>query len=156
MVRLSRDGPCVDPRFLIDIYMPDFKFWEPAIAGRLSGAADYPEHARAAISEMHRQVGPLRFGPDGLARRGLLIRHLVMPGQEGETRAILRWIATELGPDTYVNLMPQYRPAHRVGTPRAGGGPLHADIDRGPTSREIDAAHAAAQEFGLTRLDSRA
>ncbi len=75
---------------LVDIYMPDFKFWNPASARRLAKAKDYPERAREAIREMHRQVGPLCFGRDGLARRGLLVRHLVMPGQEDEAAAIFR------------------------------------------------------------------
>jgi len=96
---------------MVDIYMPDFKFWNPRTASLLAKARDYPERAREAIAEMHRQVGALRFGPDGLARRGVLVRHLVMPGQLDETRAIMGWLATELSPDTYVNVMAQYRPS---------------------------------------------
>ncbi|MBM3695508.1 MAG: radical SAM protein, partial [Actinobacteria bacterium] len=99
---------------LVDMYMPDFKFWEPATARRLAATADYPERAREAIAEMHRQVGVLRLGPDGLARRGVLVRHLVMPGLGAETAAILSWLARTLSIDTYVNLMAQYRPDHRV------------------------------------------
>ena len=81
---------------LVDIYMPDFKFWTSEVSLRLALAKDYAERARIAIAEMHRQVGPLRFGPDGLARRGVLIRHLVMPGQLEEAKAIFNWIASEL------------------------------------------------------------
>ncbi len=92
---------------LVDIYMPDFKFWNRESARVLCKAKDYPEVARAAIREMHRQVGDLRFGTDGLARRGLLVRHLVMPGQTNETEAIMRWLAEEISRHTYVNIMGQ-------------------------------------------------
>jgi len=130
---------------LIDIYMPDFKFWEPATGERLAKARDYPERARAAIAEMDRQVGPLSLGPDGIARRGVLVRHLVMPGQGAETKAILTWLADEISPETWVNLMGQYRPAHRV------GGVEYTEIDRPPTREEMRAAVAAAEAAGLTR-----
>ena len=99
---------------LIDIYMPDFKFWNPGTAQRLVRARDYPEVARQAISEMHRQVGVLRFGRDSVARRGLLVRHLVMPALAEETAAALRWLGSDVSEDTYVNIMGQYRPDHRV------------------------------------------
>jgi putative pyruvate formate lyase activating enzyme len=131
--------------------MPDFKFWEPETARRLARAADYPARAREAISEMHRQVGVLRFGPDGLARRGVLVRHLVMPGLEDETAAIMAWLADELSADTYVNIMGQYRPEHRV-----PGRARYADIDRRPHPREIAAAYDAAHAVGLWRCDERA
>ena len=94
--------------------MPDFKFWRPETARRWLKRADYPERAREAIAEMHRQVGVLAVGPDGLARRGVLVRHLVMPGRSDETERILRWVARELAPDTFVNVMAQYHPAGRV------------------------------------------
>lgn len=135
---------------LVDVYMPDFKFWEPETARRLARAHNYPEVARAAIAEMHRQVGPLRFGPDGLARRGLLVRHLVMPGQEAEATAIMEWLAAEVSPDTYVNVMGQYRPEHKVaGTAR------YDDIDRGPRSEEVAVVVGAARRAGLWRFDER-
>jgi putative pyruvate formate lyase activating enzyme len=140
---------------VIDVYMPDFKFWSEETSLRLAKARDYPARAREAIREMHRQVGPLRFGPDGLARRGVLVRHLVMPGQSGEAEAILRWLAEEISPDTYVNLMDQYRPAHRVGTPGADGAPRYVDIDRRPLDGEIARARAAARRAGLWRFDER-
>ena len=95
---------------VVDIYMPDFKFWKPETAQELAKAADYPDVARAAIKEMHRQVGDLVLDEHGLARRGLLVRHLVMPGGLDETREILRFLAQEVSPDTFVNVMPQYRP----------------------------------------------
>ncbi|MDH3607382.1 MAG: radical SAM protein [Acidimicrobiia bacterium] len=135
---------------LVDIYMPDFKFWEPETARRLGRARDYPDVARAAISEMQRQVGVLRFDDEGLAKRGLLVRHLVMPGQGAEAASIFRWLATELSVDTYVNIMGQYRPTHRV-----PGNPRYADIDRSPLRGEMEAALAAAGDAGLWRLDER-
>jgi putative pyruvate formate lyase activating enzyme len=142
---------------LVDVYMPDFKFWSPETAQRLANAADYPERARAAIREMHRQVGVLKFTPDGLACRGVLVRHLVMPGQTGESRAIFRWLADELSPDTYVNIMAQYHPAHAVSRlasqDRADDPGPHADLSRRPTKTEVQAAYDAAREAGLWRLD---
>jgi putative pyruvate formate lyase activating enzyme len=140
---------------VVDIYMPDFKFWEPGTAKRLANAEDYPDRARQALAEMHRQVGVLRMGPDGLARRGVLVRQLVMPGLVDESAAIYRWMAQTLSPDTYVNIMGQYRPAHRVGDPGPDGRPLFADLMRRPTRDELRAAYAAAEQAGLWRLDER-
>lgn len=141
---------------LIDIYMPDFKFWRPETALRLARAKDYPERAREAILAMHRQVGPLRFGPDGLAKRGLLVRHLVMPGQLEEAEAIFRWLAEEVSPDTYVNVMGQYRPTYQVGEISHDGTAKHQDIARRPAGGEMQAAFEAAHRAGLWRLDERA
>jgi len=140
---------------LIDIYMPDFKFWSAERSAALAKAKDYPERARAAIREMYRQVGDLRMGPDGLAQRGLLVRHLVMPDQIEEARAIFRWLADAVSPATYVNIMGQYRPAHEVGTRGRTGRMLHADIDRVPEQAEIGAAFRAARDAGLSRFDER-
>ena len=140
---------------LIDIYMPDFKFWQRESARRLCKAKNYPEVARAAIREMHRQVGDLRFGPDGVARRGLLVRHLVMPDQSDETEAILRWLAEDISPDTYVNVMAQYRPEHEVEQVARDGRVRYAEIARTPTAEEIEAASHAAHAAGLWRLDAR-
>jgi putative pyruvate formate lyase activating enzyme len=105
---------------------------------------------------MHRQVGDLRFGPDGLARRGLLVRHLVMPGLGHETAAILRWLAGEISPDTYVNIMGQYRPDYEVSQIARHGQVKYAEIDRRPTAEELAAASQAARDAGLWRFDSRA
>jgi len=135
---------------LIDIYLPDFKFWDPETARRLARAADYPERAREAIAEMHRQVGVLTLDDEGLARRGILVRHLVMPGGLAESEAIFHWLAEEISPDTYLNIMAQYRPAHRV-----PGDDRYADVDRPTLPAEIDAAHEAARRAGLWRFDSR-
>lgn len=134
---------------VVDIYMPDFKLWGRVAAARYLRAEDYPAAARAAIREMHRQVGPLQLDADGLARRGLLIRHLVMPGMLEETRSILEWIAGELGPDTYVNLMGQYHPAGKVSSDS------YPEIDRRLALGELAEAEATARELGLTRLDAR-
>jgi putative pyruvate formate lyase activating enzyme len=134
---------------VVDIYMPDFKFWDPEMARRYLRAADYPETARAAIKEMHRQVGPLRFDEDGVASRGLLLRHLVMPGDVCGTGEIMLWIARELGADTYVNIMAQYRPAGRV------SGTQYPEIDRCLTQDEFQRAINMTREAGLFRLDGR-
>jgi putative pyruvate formate lyase activating enzyme len=112
-------------------------------------AADYADVAHATIRAMHAQVGPLVVDEDGLARRGLLIRHLVMPGALEETRAILEWIASKLGPDTYVNLMDQYRPEGRVGEA------AFPEIDRRLSSAEFREAQRIASDCGLHRLDVR-
>ncbi len=140
---------------LVDIYMPDFKFWDPQTAKHLAKAMDYPEKAREAIQEMHRQVGPLRFGTDGLAKRGVLVRHLVMPGQTDEAAAIFRWLADEVSPDTYVNVMAQYRPQYQVGGKDRRGGRRHDSVNRAPRNTELDKAYEAARDAGLWRFDVR-
>ena len=129
---------------IVDIYMPDFKFWKRETAKRLAKAPDYPERAREAIQEMHRQVGPLRFAPNGLARRGVLVRHLVMPGQLDEAAAIFRWLSRELSPDTYVNIMGQYRPEYEVGQICRDGTTRYQEIDRRPDRDELQRAYDAA------------
>jgi putative pyruvate formate lyase activating enzyme len=98
---------------------------------------------------MHRQVGPLVFDEDGVARRGLLLRHLVMPGDICGTREIMRWVARELGTDTYVNIMAQYRPAGKVSRTD------YPEINRCLTHEEFQRAIEAAMEAGLFRLDGR-
>lgn len=135
---------------IVDVYMPDFKVWNVETARRYLKAPNYPEAARRAILEMHRQVGPLVFDEYGLALRGVLIRHLVVPGLVEQTRQILKWIADELGPDTYVNLMDQYSPAGRVGSRD------YSEINRRITSKEYEVALEAAFAAGLRRLDHRA
>ncbi len=143
---------------LVDIYMPDFKFWSSDTATQLANAPDYPESARNAIREMHRQVGDLIFTPDGVAQRGLLIRQLVMPGQLAESRQIFQWLAQEVSPHTFVNIMGQYRPENRVGGPTAstGGSAAFEHINRRPTRAELAGAYTAAREAGLWRFDERA
>jgi len=138
---------------IVDIYMPDLKLFSPALSKEYLKADNYPEVARAALKEMHRQVGLLDIGADGLARRGVLIRHLVMPGLAQETRSILAWIAEELGPESYVNVMPQYRPGGEVGTPGGKvGTPRWPELNRPLHASEYRAALKAAEEVGLRRM----
>ncbi len=134
---------------VVDIYMPDFKFWSRERARRYLKAPDYPEVARQVIKEMHRQVGVLKMNEQGLARRGVLLRHLVMPGMLEETRAILTWVARELSPDTYVNVMAQYRPEYQVSDNK------YPEINRPLTLDEYREALRIAEEVGLWRLDER-
>ncbi len=140
---------------LVDIYMPDFKFWKPETSLRLARAKDYAECAREAIAEMHRQVGELKFGRDGMAKRGVLIRHLVMPGQSEEAAEIFRWIASTLSLDTYVNVMSQYRPEYQVGEIGRDNQPKYTDIARRPLDTELKSAFETARAAGLWRFDER-
>jgi putative pyruvate formate lyase activating enzyme len=132
---------------VVDVHMPDLKFADSAAADRFCGAPDYPEVNREVVREMHRQVGDLVLDEDGVAVRGLLVRHLVMPNGLAGTVAVTRFLASELSPDTYVNLMDQYRPCHHAHH--------HPDIDRRVTAAEMEAAHRAAAAAGLRRLDQR-
>ncbi|MBI3988120.1 MAG: hypothetical protein HY347_00740 [candidate division NC10 bacterium] len=134
---------------IVDIYMPDFKFWDPEMAKKYVKAKDYPEAARQAIQEMHRQVGDLVFDENGLARRGLLVRHLIMPGGIAGTREIMRFLAEELSPYAYVNLMDQYHPAGQVGFEK------YAEINRGISREDYEEAVSVAKEAGLSRFDVR-
>ena len=131
---------------VFDIYMPDFKFWDGNISGvHCHGAEDYPEVAKNAIREMHRQVGDLTMDNDGVAMRGLLVRHLVMPGGLAGTAQVMRFLAKEISPHTYVNVMNQYHPCGRALD--------DPSIHRGLTSEEYGEAVDAAKRAGLTRLD---
>src|ERR671933_250559 len=132
---------------VVDVYMPDFKLWSSDLSRRYLAKRDYAEVACRTVKEMHRQVGDLVFDEHGLARRGLLVRHLVMPGLVEESEAILRWIAEELGPDTYVDVMAQFYPAGRTGD--------FPEIDRRPYRSEFEHALAVADGLGLRRLDKR-
>ncbi|HYB76867.1 MAG TPA: radical SAM protein [Candidatus Bathyarchaeia archaeon] len=132
---------------IVDIYMPDFKFWDLESARRYAKAPDYPETARSAIKEMHRQVGPLVVDEHGIARRGVLLRHLIMPGGVAGTKEIMNWIGRELGPETYVNLMVQYHPAGRVVDTE------YPEINRCVSPSELEQAIEAFHSAGLTRLD---
>jgi len=133
---------------VVDIYMPDFKYWDPHKCARFLRAKDYAERARAAIREMHRQVGPLEIDQNGLARRGVLVRHLVMPGDPDDTEAILHWLADEVDPRTYVNVMAQYHPAGLV-TRRPDKYP---SLARRPSINQLNRARELASRLGL-RLD---
>jgi putative pyruvate formate lyase activating enzyme len=132
-----------------DIYMPDFKLWDRERCRRYLLAPDYAEVAREVIGAMQAQVGELTVSEEGLALRGLLVRHLVMPGMLEDTRAILGWVA-ELSRDTYVNVMEQYHPAWKATTD-----PKYAAINRAVEPEEMEAAFAHARAVGLWRLDRR-
>lgn len=97
---------------IIDIYMPDMKYAHPESGRKFSRTADYPAHNQQAVLEMHRQVGDLELSDEGIAERGLLIRHLILPGEIAGTEDILEFIVDQVSPDTYLNLMDQYRPAY--------------------------------------------
>ncbi len=132
---------------VVDIYMPDFKFWDIQKAKRYLKAEDYPETAKGIIIEMHRQVGDLIIDEHGVAQQGVLLRHLVMPGDLEGTRSIMRWIANELSPNTYVNVMSQYRPAYKA--------VRYPEINRPMNSTEFRQAIKIAEEEGVERLDHR-
>jgi putative pyruvate formate lyase activating enzyme len=130
---------------VIDIYMPDFKYADEANAKRYSDADDYPEVAKMALKEMHRQVGDLVIDSQGIAKRGLLVRHLVLPHDLAGTSAVLEFIAREISGNTYINIMVQYRPAYKAGR--------FEELNRRITSKEFAQAIAAAKALGLERLD---
>ncbi len=130
---------------VVDIYMPDFKFWDPRVAQRCCQAADYPQVACRAVKEMHRQVGDLVLDDAGIARRGLLIRHLVLPGGLAGTRQVMRFIARNVSPNSYVNVMGQYRPCGRAGEVDGLGEAL--------SPAEYHLAVRTARQQGVTRLD---
>jgi putative pyruvate formate lyase activating enzyme len=155
---------------LVDIYMPDFKVWMPGTSRRLLKADDYAAVARESIRAMHAQVGDLCFTGDGIAKKGLLVRHLVMPGQEDEAKEIVTFIAENVSRDTYVNIMEQYRPDAHVGKPRrrtgkkgtgaedgeaereGEGDVRYAEINRAVTADEVSAVRKAAEAVGLWRF----
>lgn len=131
---------------IVDIYLPDFKYWDPEMAGKYSSEAySYPHYARLAFKEMFRQVGDLEADGRGVARRGLMVRHLVLPNRVAGTREVLKFIAEELSRTTYINIMRQYRPEYRARE--------FKEIDRRLTGAEYAEALGWAKEFGLSNLD---
>jgi putative pyruvate formate lyase activating enzyme len=130
---------------VFDIYMPDFKFWDSGIAEMTCNAPDYPEVAGRSIREMYRQVGDLVLDEKGIAQRGLLVRHLVLPDGQAGTREIMRFISQEISTTTYVNIMSQYRPCGNL-TGIKG-------LQRSVTRSEFKDALSAAKAEGITRLD---
>lgn len=131
---------------VVDIYLPDFKYWSGELSARhMAGAADYPERAKEALLEMQRQVGTAKPGADGLVRRGLMVRHLVMPNDVSGSKEILSWIAANLPKDTYINIMSQYRPAYRAGE--------YPEIARPLTRAEYAEVVGWAKKVGLTNLE---
>ncbi len=136
---------------VVDIYMPDFKFWDCDTARRLTLAEDYPERARDAFRARHRQTGDLVFDKEGVALRGLLVRHLVMPEGLAGTREITRFLAHELSADTFVNIMGQYSPAAQV----VRKPDQYSEIGRRISHEEYLEAFEIAVEEGLHRFDHR-
>ncbi len=132
---------------VIDIYMPDMKYADPEVAKRYSGIPDYPARNQAAVREMHRQVGDLVMDERGIALRGLLVRHLVLPNGLAGTAEIMRFLAEEVSRDTYVNIMAQYRPMWKVAEENI------KPLNRRPTRAELIEAYQVAAEAGLHRFD---
>jgi putative pyruvate formate lyase activating enzyme len=130
---------------VIDIYMPDMKYGSSAIAKRYSKIRDYVAVNQASVKEMHRQVGDLVVDDRGIAQRGLLVRHLVLPNELAGTETVLRFLAEEVSTDTYINIMGQYRPCFHADR--------CADIARAPRASEISKALDVAHRYGLERLD---
>ena len=133
---------------IVGIYMPDLKFMDGEVARKYCQAEDYPERVQEAVREMHRQTGDLVVNRQGIAERGLLVRHLVLPEGLAGTRRAMRFLAREISPATYVNLMAQYRPCGRAGE--------YPPLNRRPTAREFEEAGQIAEEEGIRRLDQRA
>jgi putative pyruvate formate lyase activating enzyme len=130
---------------IIDIYMPDFKYADPDVAKEFSKAEDYPSVAKSAIKEMHRQAGDLVIDEKGVAQKGLLVRHLVLPEGLAGTEKIAKFLFEEISPDTYTNIMAQYYPCYKAHE--------HPPLDRRLTNEEYRIAVKAAKAAGLIRLD---
>jgi putative pyruvate formate lyase activating enzyme len=129
---------------IVDIYMPDFKFWDERTAFRYTRANGYPEVARNALREMHRQVGDLYINAEGIALRGLMVRHLVLPERLAGTEDLVRWLSEEISPRTYLNVMAQYRPCYKAFE--------FSELSRCITEAEYSEALGWARDAGL-RLD---
>lgn len=127
---------------IIDIYLPDLKYFSPELAGRLSGTPDYFHHASQVIQEMYCQQPTLLLSEENVATHGLIIRHLVLPGQTADSSAVLEWIAHNLSPFVCLSLMSQYHPCHKA--PR--------EIQRGISSKEYNSVRAKAEELGFETL----
>jgi putative pyruvate formate lyase activating enzyme len=130
---------------VVDIYMPDMKYSDEKTAEELSGIKNYPEINRAAVREMHRQVGDLRVDKQGVAKRGLLVRHLVLPNGLGGTRGVVEFLAREISTDTYLNIMAQYHPCHKAFD--------IPNLARPLLEHEFEEAIELAHRHGLHRLD---
>jgi putative pyruvate formate lyase activating enzyme len=130
---------------IIDIYMPDMKYSDEDLARKYSGVENYPAVNQAAVKEMHRQVGELQMNEHGIAVRGLLVRHLVLPNQLAGTAEVVRFLAEEISSNTYLNIMAQYRPTHKAFQ--------FAELSRPITKEEFTEAINLAREKGLWRLD---
>mgnify|MGYP006285061613 CR=1 FL=1 len=130
---------------VVDIYMPDMKYSDPEVGKKLSLVEDYPENNRQAVKEMHRQVGDLKIDDRGIARKGLLVRHLVLPNGLAGTGEISRFLGEEISKDTYINIMAQYRPEYRADN--------YPEIKRNPDRDELKQSFLSARENGLWRFD---
>lgn len=130
---------------IVDIYMPDMKYSDEKTAEKLSGVKNYPAINRAAVKEMHRQVGDLQIDEDGIAQRGLLVRHLVLPHGLAGTKGVVDFLASEVSPDTYVNIMAQYHPCYKAFQ--------FPGLSRRTSAVEFQEAVALAHQAGLNRLD---
>lgn len=130
---------------IVDIYMPDMKYSDEKNAEKLSGVENYPSINRAAVKEMHRQVGDLQINEDGIAQRGLLVRHLVLPHGLAGTKEVVNFLANEVSPDTYVNIMAQYHPCHKASQ--------FPSLSRRISAGEFQEAVTLARQAGLCRLD---
>ena len=142
---------------LVDIYLPDFKVWNESTGKRLLKADNYVETAKESLREMYRQVGDLCFTPDGIAKKGVLVRHLVMPGLEDEGIEIMKWLAETLSRDVFVNVMEQYHPDAHVGKAKRGISAAsqsmrYSDINRAISERELGDVQMAARDAGLWRF----
>ncbi|KAI9713168.1 MAG: hypothetical protein M1820_001153 [Bogoriella megaspora] len=158
---------------LVDIYLPDFKVWENTTSQRLLKADNYAETAMESIKAMHAQVGDLCFTADGLAKKGVLVRHLVMPGKQDEGEEIVRWLAKIISKDLFIHIMEQYHPDAYVGKPRRATKPTleviepggetaseevkenvrYEDINRPVRDDEMSGVKSAAQQAGLWRFN---
>lgn len=146
---------------LVDIYLPDFKVWETSTSKRLLKADDYAATARESIKAMQAQVGDLCFTGDGIAKKGVLVRHLVMPGKENEAEKIMQFLAEEVSKDCFVNIMEQYRPNAHVGKPNTRGRTnpdqdtkqvRYGEINRAVSNQEVSSVRVAAEKAGLWRF----
>jgi putative pyruvate formate lyase activating enzyme len=130
---------------IVDIYMPDMKYADEKTAEQFSGVKNYPEVNRAVVREMHRQVGDLQIDEQGVAQRGLLVRHLVLPNGLAGTEGVVRFLAQEVSPNTYLNIMAQYHPCHKASEIPQLARPINRE--------EFNEAVSLARQQGLTRLD---
>jgi putative pyruvate formate lyase activating enzyme len=126
---------------VVDIYLPDMKFGQPGPASRLTGRADYIEVNRRTVKEMFRQAGFLRLDPEGKALRGLIVRHLILPGGLAGTRRVLEFLKAELSNAVHLSLMAQYYPAHRAKEVKA--------LSRTITAREYEEARELVEQYGF-------
>ena len=135
---------------IVDIYMPDFKYWSNERSQTYLKAKGYPEAARAVIKEMHKQVGDLVLDENGLAKRGVLLRHLVMPDGLEDAENIMEFLAEKISPNTYLNIMDQYSPSGKVSEKK------YQEINRRPHSNELETVEKLARQKGLQRFDQLA